>query len=281
MGDLSASNLLERIEKSKERGLAPLLFGLGIRLVGERAAKLLAAHFGSMDVLEKAALKQDTPPANEKRRSKKGSVRKEGSKRAKLPSERAAQSDGAAQAEGAPQAEGDAQSSAQEASISGESALGQGVSRQSDAESPGHAAEDLASIDGIGPKIAESVTIFFRQEANRRLIDRLRQAGVEMTAPRTLRADASREIAHAESPKGTLAGMTFVLTGALSGYTRERAKAEIEVRGGRIAGSVSRKTDYVVAGAEAGSKLDKARELGVRIIDEESFRRLLAGEGHE
>ena len=150
-----------------------------------------------------------------------------------------------------------------------------------DAGSLLRAVEGLASIEGIGPKIAESVAVFFRQESNRRLIERLRAAGVNMTGPRTSRAAAAPAGEGAEETGGSLAGLTFVLTGALSGHTREQAKAEIEARGGRVAGSVSRKTDYVVAGVEAGSKLDSARELGVDIIDEERFRRLLAGKGPE
>jgi DNA ligase (NAD+) len=129
------------------------------------------------------------------------------------------------------------------------------------------AIDRIAAIDGIGPKIAQSVAIFLRQADNRRLLERLRGAGVVMTEERAEPAgDAS------------LAGLTFVITGTLAHLKREEAKEAIEARGGRVSGSVSKKTDYLVAGADAGSKLDKARELGVRVVDEDALRRLLAGE---
>lgn len=187
MGELSARNLLGQIEASKGRGLSRLLFALGIRLVGERAARLLAEHFGSLDAIERAA-------------------------------------------------EGEAD--------------------------PGRFAE----IPGIGPKIAESIALFFRQDANRRLLDRLRKAGLETVSDQPPAA------------RRPLSGKTFVLTGTLAGRTREEAKAAIESHGGRVAGSVSAKTDYLVAGEEAGSKLSKARSLGVRVVGELELERLLAGE---
>ena len=128
-----------------------------------------------------------------------------------------------------------------------------------------NAEEVLAAIDGVGEKIARSVALFFREEQNRRLLARLREAGLRTTADEMPIVGSG----------GALAGKTFVLTGALSGLTREQAKGAIEERGGRVASSVSKKTDYVVAGHEAGSKLDKARELGISIIDEGDLRRLL------
>jgi len=126
--------------------------------------------------------------------------------------------------------------------------------------------EELEEIEEIGPTIAESVHAFFNESRNLELIARLKQAGVNMR----------QEVEEGPTP---LQGLTFVLTGALSSLTREEAKRAIEARGGRVSSSVSRKTDYVVAGAEPGSKYDKARELGVDIIGEDELLRMLGGGG--
>jgi DNA ligase (NAD+) len=123
--------------------------------------------------------------------------------------------------------------------------------------------DDLQRSEGIGTEVAASVRLFFEQPANRAMIERLRRAGVVM-------AGAKRE-----RGAGPLAGKTFVLTGTLAALTRDEAVALIVAQGGKVSGSVSRKTDYVIAGDEAGSKLAKARELGIAVLDEEGFRRLL------
>jgi DNA ligase (NAD+) len=125
--------------------------------------------------------------------------------------------------------------------------------------------EDLEATPGIGPQIAESVAFFFAQPQNRAVIERLRARGVDVTAPKRPRAVA-----------GPLAGKTFVLTGTLPVLTRDDASEMIVAAGGKVAGSVSKKTDYVVAGDEAGSKLAKAQALGIEIIDEAGLRALLA-----
>jgi DNA ligase (NAD+) len=125
-------------------------------------------------------------------------------------------------------------------------------------------AEELERIEGFGPNMAQSVRSWFDRPENQALVDRLRECGVNTAGmPKSAAA-------------GNLAGKTFVLTGALQGFTREQAAVEIEKRGGKVSSSVSKKTDYVVAGAEAGSKLDKANKLGVLVIDETGFVRLLA-----
>jgi DNA ligase (NAD+) len=126
--------------------------------------------------------------------------------------------------------------------------------------------EDLQRSEGIGPEVASSVHLFFQQSANRDIIERLRNAGVTMSAPKRLRAT-----------DGKLAGKTFVLTGTLPNLTREQASDLIVEAGGKVSGSVSKKTDYVLAGSEAGSKLTKAEQLGIAIIDEDGLRRLLKG----
>jgi DNA ligase (NAD+) len=114
-------------------------------------------------------------------------------------------------------------------------------------------------LEGIGPELAESIDKFVHEPHNRDVIERLTK-GVQIALP-----------AHARE-RG---GKTFVLTGSLSGMTRDEAREALELRGHKVAASVSKKTDYVVAGAEAGSKLDKARSLGVPVIDEQQLRELL------
>jgi DNA ligase (NAD+) len=179
MGPKSAENLLEQIERSKKRGLAHLIFALGIRFVGERTAELLAEHFGSLDRLAQASR------------------------------------------------------------------------------------EELLEVPEVGPKVAESIVEFFSEKANREVIEKLRRAGVEMHAARPVAKDQK------------LAGKTFVFTGTLSRYTREQASELVLQHGGKVASSVSKKTDYVVVGAEPGSKYERARQLGVRILTEEEFEKLL------
>ena len=177
MGDKSAQNVLDEIEGSKKLPLDRVIYGLGIRFVGERTAQFLAEHFGSMDALVKAN------------------------------------------------------------------------------------AEELQQVNEVGPRIAASMVEFFREPANRKLVERLREAHLTFSGKK--------------KERGTkLAGKTFVLTGTLAHYTRDEAKKMIEDAGGKVSGSVSKKTDYVVAGSDAGSKLDKARQLGVKVIDEGEIKRL-------
>jgi DNA ligase (NAD+) len=124
--------------------------------------------------------------------------------------------------------------------------------------------ETLQQAEEVGPKVSESIRQFFHEPRNRELVERLRKAGLTFT--HTIRKKAA----------GPLTGKSFVLTGALPTLAREDAKAKIESAGGKVTGSVSKKTDYVVAGADAGSKLDKANQLGVAVIDEEKLLELLA-----
>jgi len=178
MGEKSADNVLKEIAASKQLPLERVIYGLGIRFVGERTAQFLAEHFGSLDAIMNAS------------------------------------------------------------------------------------AEELEEVNEVGPRIAESIVEFFADEHNRKLVIDLRKAGLTFTGQK--------------KEKGTmLAGKTFVLTGTLERHTRDEAKKMIEDAGGRVSGSVSKKTDYVVAGSDAGSKLDKARELGVNVIDESELEKLL------
>ncbi len=178
MGEKSAENVLAEIAASKKLPLERVIYGLGIRFVGERTAQFLAEHFGALDAIMKAT------------------------------------------------------------------------------------AEELEEVNEVGPRIAESIVEFFADEHNRKLVDDLRDARLTFTGKK--------------KEKGTkLAGKTFVLTGTLARHTRDEAKKLIEDAGGRVSGSVSKKTDYVVAGSDAGSKLDKARELGVSVIDEDYLEKLV------
>jgi len=181
VGEKSAQALLDEIERSKGAPLARVLFGLGIRFVGERTAQLLATHFGSIDALMAAT------------------------------------------------------------------------------------AEELEAVNEVGPRVAQAIAEFFAEPRNRALVERLRKEGLTFTAEKRVTTS-------------TLEGLTFVLTGTLPNLTREIAKEKIESAGGRVSGSVSKKTSYVVAGEEAGSKLDKATSLGVPVLNESGLLELLERE---
>lgn len=182
MAKKSASNVLSQIEASKTRDLWHLIYGLGIRHVGERTAAILARHFGSLERLGSATV------------------------------------------------------------------------------------EELDDIHEIGLTMAQSIHDWFADPGNKELCRRLVQAGV--------RAETDEKSSGAIADQ-RFAGKVFVLTGTLPEMTRDDARGLIEERGGRVTGSVSKKTDYVLAGADPGSKLDKANELGVKVIDEAEFKKML------
>ena len=125
--------------------------------------------------------------------------------------------------------------------------------------------EELEEVPEVGPKVAQSIADFFSEPANRKLIQRLKDEGLKMTEKRAAPEDTR------------FAGKTFVFTGALARRSRDEAGAEVARHGGKVTGSVSKLTDYVVVGADPGSKYDKARSLGVTILNEDEFDDLLAG----
>ena len=130
--------------------------------------------------------------------------------------------------------------------------------------------EKLQEVNEVGPKVAESIRQFFAEQRNRDLVEKLRAAGLQFTGEKRRKKE------------GPLTGLTFVLTGTLPTLTREDAKARIEAAGGKVAGSVSSKTSYVVAGEEAGSKLERARALKIPVLDEAGLFAMLASEAvHE
>ena len=128
-------------------------------------------------------------------------------------------------------------------------------------------AEQIEEIPGIGPKIADSIVEFFSLDENRQVVEKLRAAGVNLRSER----GAART--------GALSGLTFVVTGRLERFTRDAAESLIKRNGGAASGSVTKKTDYLVVGAEAGSKLAKAQQLGVKLLDEEAFTGFLKDNG--
>lgn len=180
VGKTIAAKVMAQVEESRGRGLARVLFGLGIRHVGEQVARSLAKEFGSLTSLMSAD------------------------------------------------------------------------------------EERIAAVEGVGPKIAHSVREFLSVEENAAVLERLREAGVVL-----------EEEQAGEAVPQTLAGLTFVLTGTLERHTRDEAKAALQAFGAKVSGSVSKKTSYVVAGAAAGSKLAKAEQLGVPVLDEEALDHFL------
>jgi DNA ligase (NAD+) len=127
----------------------------------------------------------------------------------------------------------------------------------------------LQRIEGIGPEISRNIVEYFGIERNRQVIEKLRRAGVRLAEEREAGKGAG------ERATGVLKGKTFVITGTLPSLTREEAKALIERHGGKVTDSVSRKTDYLVVGESPGSKLDKARALGIPTLDEAQLRALI------
>jgi DNA ligase (NAD+) len=128
--------------------------------------------------------------------------------------------------------------------------------------------EELEAVEGVGPRIAQSIVEWFSRPANHALVEKFRRAGVTL--------EATAQPTDEDLPQ-SLTGLTFVITGTLPSWSRDDAKVFIQQHGGKVTGSVSKKTDYLVAGEKAGSKLSKAQALGVPILDEEGIKELAAG----
>ncbi|MBO8140035.1 MAG: NAD-dependent DNA ligase LigA [Thermosipho sp. (in: Bacteria)] len=179
VGQKTIANILKQIEKAKNTPFHRVIVGLGIPMVGEKTAKILAEHFKNIDNLSKASY------------------------------------------------------------------------------------EELISLEGIGPEVAKSVIEYFKNEKTKEIIEKLKKAGVNLE---------SKEV----KKSNKLKGLTFVITGSLKNYTRDEAKEIIEQFGGKVTNTVSSKTNYLIVGENPGSKLEKAKQLGVKIINEEEFEKLIS-----
>jgi DNA ligase (NAD+) len=179
MGEKSANNLLNAINKSKQSGFKRLLYALGIRFVGERASYLLTKNFSSIDQLNSASK------------------------------------------------------------------------------------EEIENLHEIGPKVSESIIQFFSEKKNIHVVEKLKQWGVNM------------KTIERKNQKDLLEGKQFALTGALSSFTRDEAKELIINAGGRVTSSITKNTDYLLAGGKPGSKFEKAQSLGIKIIDEKTLKEMV------
>jgi DNA ligase (NAD+) len=250
-GALSANGgkLLQNLEAAKDRPLWRVLVGLSIRHVGPTAAQALAREFHSMEAIEQAAATawEETEKAGVE-------ITSDGSA--------AEEPDG----ESAPEAEAAGDSSTEDAdpeALAAEAEKAQKAATRAQAKAVAAALAPIAGVEGVGPTIAAAVRDWFTVDWHREVVAKWRAAGVQMVD----------EVD--ESVPRTLEGLSIVITGSMENFSRDEAKEAIMARGGRAAGSVSKKTAFLVAGDAPGSKFDKAVELGVPVLDEEGFRVLL------
>jgi DNA ligase (NAD+) len=231
-----------------------VLVGLSIRHVGPTAAQALAREFGSMDAIEAAAeaAARDTAAAGL-------AITSDGTA-GDAADEAAADESIAAPAEQA-ESESAPELSAEEQAAAAERAAR--VAARAQAKALAAALAPIAGVEGVGPTIAAALRDWFTVDWHREVVQKWRAAGVRL-------ADEVDE-----SVPRTLDGLSIVITGSMEGYSRDEAKEAITARGGRAAGSVSKKTAFVVAGDAPGSKYDKALEIGVPVLDEAGFRVLL------
>jgi DNA ligase (NAD+) len=241
-GEKNATKILEALQRAKTAPLSRWIMALAIADVGEATAKQLAATHESLDALAKSEVLKDIRDLGAKE-----------AERAEI-SPRSRKNPPKDEADKVKREKRDAELKAEIAEI--ESRLEAGGLK--------------AKLVEVGPVAAASVLDYFASPAGKKVLARIRELGIKPT---------SEKAAIAATAKGVFAGKTFVLTGTLPTMTREEATAKIEAAGGKVSGSVSKKTDFVLAGAEAGSKLDKAQQLGVKILDEAEFRAILARSG--
>jgi DNA ligase (NAD+) len=251
-GELSANGrkLLDNLAAAKDRPLWRVLVGLSIRHVGPTAAQALAREFSSMQAVEEAAAAavRDTAAAGV-------AITSDGGQEDPV-EERAEPVE-----EGADAAAVDGEAAAEERALAAEKAARAATRAQ--AKALAAALAPIAGVEGVGPTIAAAVRDWFSVDWHRQVVAKWRAAGVRMVD----------EID--ESVPRTLEGLSIVITGSMDGWSRDEAKEAITARGGRAAGSVSKKTAFVVAGEAPGSKFDKAIEIGVPVLDEAGFGVLL------
>jgi DNA ligase (NAD+) len=236
-GEKNATKILEALRRAKTAPLSRWIFALAVADVGDATAKQLAATHASLDALTNSEVLRDIRDLGARE-----------SERAEI-SPRSRRNPPKTEAERAEREQRDAALKREIADIEARLATG-GLK---------------ARMPEVGPVAAASVLDFFASAAGQKVLARIHDLGIQ---------PQSEKLALAAAPTGAFAGKTVVLTGTLPTMTREEATARIEAAGGKVSGSVSKKTDFVLAGAEAGSKLDKARQLGVRILDETEFLKL-------
>jgi DNA ligase (NAD+) len=266
-GDLSANarKLLVNLERAKDTPLWRVLVGLSIRHVGPTAAQALAREFGSLDAIEAATAGQpvtedpEAEPAGDLDAVEPDAVEPDAVEAAAEPVETSALD--APDAAETDAAETDA---AETDSGTGDAVADSGAdAATTPAKRAARTVEALAAVDGVGPTIAAAVREWFTVDWHREVVAKWRAAGVRLAEERD------------ESVPRTLEGLSIVVTGSLEGYSRDEAKEAITSRGGRAAGSVSKKTAFVVVGEAPGTKHEKALELGVPVLDEAGFTVLL------
>jgi DNA ligase (NAD+) len=235
-GEKNATKVLEALARAKTAPLARWIFALAISDVGEATAKQLAATHESLDALAKSEVLRDIRDLGAKE-----------NERAEI-SPRSRKNPPKDEKEKAKREIRDAELKKEIAEI--EARLESGGLK--------------AKMVEVGPVAAASVLDYFASSAGKKVLARIRELGIKPQSEKT----------NSAAPPGAFAGKTFVLTGTLPTLTRDEATAKIEAAGGKVTGSVSKKTDYVLAGAEAGSKLDKAKELGIQILDETEFLKI-------
>jgi NAD-dependent DNA ligase len=258
-GEKSVDNLFAQIEERRRIPFDRFLVGLGIPEVGPATAKLLAARFPGYEELRDAMLAESVAGEVERSKSSTDKVVKPGPSAESTPEQNPKANPEPKSKPKRSKKRMDAETDAGQAGLFDDVPAGDEPTEE---PAPDPALATLTELDGIGPEMAAEIAHFFRRADMREMIERMLAAGVEIQA-----------VEH--KTDGAFAGKTVVLTGSLASLTRTEAKRRIEAAGGRVASSISKRTDYLVAGEKAGSKLKKAEELGVATLDEAALLALL------
>ncbi|MFC5947662.1 NAD-dependent DNA ligase LigA [Pseudonocardia lutea] len=266
-GALSANGrkLLQNLEAAKDRPLWRVLVGLSIRHVGPTAAQALAREFHSLEAIEAAAARarEETERAGVEITSDGSAAEEPEGEPTEEPEGEPTAEPGPEPTDGADAAASDGAGDADPEVLVAEAEKAQKAATRAQAKAVAAALAPIAGVEGVGPTIAAAVRDWFTVDWHREVVAKWRAAGVRMVD----------EVD--ESVPRTLEGLSIVITGSMENFSRDEAKEAIMARGGRAAGSVSKKTAFLVAGDAPGSKYDKAVELGVPVLDEEGFRVLL------